>query len=51
MDGSVIFLEQLFYRIHIFFVLSVKCLCEDRDPFAKFLKKILGMGIFNRLLL
>ena len=34
-----------------FFVLSVKCLCEDRDPFAKFLKKILGMGICNHLVL
>ena len=33
------------------FFKCVKCLCEDRDPFAKILKKILGMGICNHLVL
>ena len=51
MDGSVIFLEHLVYRIYFsFIVCSVQCLYKDGYPFAIFLDKTLGMGIYDRLL-
>ena len=51
-DGSKIFLERLVYRLYLhFFICSVQCLCEDRDPFANLLENIVFMGICDRLVL